>query len=441
MARQNVLKQPVGLEELINGGASFSVDTELMEDNKGSENFMEDEYGSATDDDEDYKLMISPWDGSFDELRGQMDKISEYIYKRIKCKGVGEPFPEDGNFRVMIQYNAFQEKIRRPFDSTTLRSSPCQFLLGDANVLPGLDAAVRTMRVSEESEFVISYKLLFGELGCLDRIGPKSDCLYVIRLIRAEDVGDCDALTKLVDTDRRSYSKVKERVTQIRTYAKDCFKRKLLSNAIVKYLEAVEALHLCQLDDADEENELKDTMIALYTSLAVCYNQKDQPKDAHRMLNELRRYCDLTQNAKALYQEGKALHKLGEFSNARNSLNRALVLQPNDKNIQAALKELEATVVKNRRDEKNMWSRAFGMPGPEQQEKIAEQNSDFRQAANTSVLTFVDDENLDTFYLPNTLSETELSILKELCEQYKLKLSFDMDNNKKRYKLQKKSAP
>lgn len=441
MAKRSVLTQAVGLGELINGGASFSVDTELMEENKGSENFLEDDYGSATEDDDDYKQMISPWDGSFDELRGRMEKVSEHIYKRIKSKGSGEPFPEDGRFRVTVQYNAFQEYEKKPFDSTTLRDSLYQFLLGAVDVLPGLDAAVRTMLRGEESEFVISYELLFGEVGCMPRIRPKSDCLYLIRLIRAEDVGDSEALTNLDDTDRLSYAKVKEKVAQIRTYAKDCYKRKLFSNAIVKYLEAVEALHLCQLNNAEEENELKDTMVALYTNLALCYNLKDQAKDAQRMVNELRRFCDVSQNAKALYHEGKAFHKLGEYANARNCLNRALELEPNDVNIQAELKQLEATVVKHRREEKTIWSRALGLPGPEQVEEIAEKNNQFRQAALAGVLSFVEEKTTDTYNLPNTLSESQLSILKELGEQFKLKLSFDMDNNKKRYKFQKKSTP
>ncbi|KFB43340.1 AGAP011458-PA-like protein [Anopheles sinensis] len=436
-----LLSQPVVINDLINGGVTLSIDTELTEENKGSENFIEDDYGSATEDDDDYRQMISPWDGSFDELRGQMERVSEHIYKRIKSKGKGEPFPEVGSFRVTVHYNAFEEYEKKPFDSTTLRSAPHQFLLGDVSMLPGVDAAVRTMLEGEESEFVISYQLLYGELGCMPRIRPKSDCLYLIRLVRKEDVGDGDALTKLEDKDRHSYGKVKEKVAQLRTYAKDCVGRKLLSKAIVKYTEAVEALHLCQLDSAEEEDELRNTMIALYTNLALLYNRKDQAKDALRMVNDLRRFCDVTQNAKALYQEGKALHKLGEYSNARKCLKRALELEPNDKNIQAALKELEATVVKHRRVEKTLWSRALGLPGPEQKEAIAEENNEFRQAALAGVLSFVEEETIDTYNLPNTLSDTELSVLKELGEQFNLKLSFDMDNNKKRYKFQKKSKP
>uniref|UniRef100_A0A182P9C6 peptidylprolyl isomerase n=1 Tax=Anopheles epiroticus TaxID=199890 RepID=A0A182P9C6_9DIPT len=433
MEKGNVLKTPINIDELLNGGTEFQIDTEFNE-HEGDEYFLDDEYGSPDEDEEKYKQLQSPWERTFAELRQEMEFVSEHIYKRIMKAGVGEKIPD--KTRVVIEYNAFFEQEQKPFDSTTLRDKPERFVVGNNNVLMGIEEAVRTMRVSEEAQFLIGYQLLYGEIGCPPRVKPKADVLFVIRLISATPVSDGEALSKLNETERRSYEMVKDKVVEIRQYARDCFKRNLIPNAIVKYLEAVNTLQMCHLKNEAEQAEQQQTLIALYTSLAVCYNRRDQPKDACRMVNELRQLCNVNKNAKILYQEGKALMSLGEYDRSRKCLLRAQQLEPRDDIVQQALKELNECSAKHQREEKQIWARAFGMVA-NKKEEMSKEETTLVENMKQSMKLFLEDDGSNTLPLPDGLSDKEVSILDELASELNLKLNVYVANNKKHYKLQK----
>ncbi|XP_053661054.1 inactive peptidyl-prolyl cis-trans isomerase shutdown [Anopheles marshallii] len=429
----NVLKAPININDLLNGGAEFQIDTDFN-DHEGDDYFIEDDYGSADEDEDKYKQFLTPWDRTFEELRQEMELVSEHIYKRITKAGVGEELPD--NTQVTVDYNAFFEKEMKPFDSSTLRDKPLRLVLGSHSVLPGFEEAIRTMRVSEEAQFLISYQLLYGEVGCPPRIKPKADALFVIRITSASPVVDGDALSKLNETERRSYQMVKDRVIQIRQYAKDCFKRNLIPKAIAKYLEAVNTLQLCHLKDETEQEEQQKTLIALYTSLAVCYNRRDQPKDACRMVNAMRNLCDVNKNAKILYQEGKALMKIGEYDRSRKCLLGAQKLEPQDENIQRTLKELNECSSKHQIEEKKIWTRAFGLVNSKGENDTAEETT-LLEDIRKSMQVFLEDEKCNTLSLPDHFSEKEVLILERLADEFNLKLNIQMNNNKKHYKFQK----
>ncbi|XP_035901529.1 inactive peptidyl-prolyl cis-trans isomerase shutdown [Anopheles stephensi] len=430
----NMLKTPINMSDLLNGGTEFQIDTDFKDDD-GEEYFIEDDYGSADEDEEKYKQLFTPWDRTFDELRQEMEPVSEHIYKRITKAGVGEELPD--NTQVTVDYNAFFEKEVKPFDSSTLRDKPFRLVLGAHNVLLGFEQAVKTMRVSEEAQFVISYQLLYGVVGCPPRIKPKADALFVIRLISASPANDGDALAKLNETERRSYATVKEKVALTRQYAKDCFKRNLVQKAIVKYLEAVDTLQMCQLKDETEQEEQQKTLIALYTSLAVCYNHRDQPKDACRMVNTLRTLCNVHQNAKILYQEGKALLKIGEYDRARKCLLGAQRLEPQDENIQRTLKELNECSAKHQQEEKRIWTRAFGLMDAAKQQDNSKEEIALAEDIRESMKVFLEDDKCSTLSLPDMFSEKEVLVLEKLADEFNLKLNIHMLNNKKHYKFQK----
>uniref|UniRef100_A0A1Y9H221 peptidylprolyl isomerase n=1 Tax=Anopheles dirus TaxID=7168 RepID=A0A1Y9H221_9DIPT len=434
MDNGNVLKSPINISDLLTNGTEFQIDTDFKDDNQGDDYFIDDDYGSADEDEEKYKQLLSPWDRTFEELRAVMEPISEHVHKRVTKAGVGELLPD--NMRVVIDYNAFFEGESKPFDSTTLRDKPFRFVLGEYNVLAGLEEAVRTMRVSEEAQFVISYLALYGEVGCPPRIKPKADGLFVIRLISASAAYDGEALTKLDETERRSYATVKDKVAETRQYAKDCFQRNLVPNAIVKYLEAVDTLQMCHLKDEAEEREQQQTLITLYTSLAVCYNRREQPKDACRMVNELSRLCDINRHAKILYQEGKALLKLGEYERSRKSLLRAQKLEPRDENIQQTLKELNTCSAKHQSEERLIWSRAFGIAA-QKKEEMSKEETAFVDNVKESMKQFLEDDKCSTLPLPDGLSEKEVTILQNLADEFQLKLNVQVSSNKKHYKFQK----
>lgn len=45
--------------------------------------------------------------------------------------------------------------------------------------------AIKSMLVGETSVFLLSYKVMYGDLGVPPRIKPKADCVVYIKLIKS----------------------------------------------------------------------------------------------------------------------------------------------------------------------------------------------------------------------------------------------------------------
>lgn len=65
---------------------------------------------------------------------------------------------------VTFHYTAFLEHNDEPFDSTVLRGHPERKLLDAGEMLPGLNIAIKTMRLGETSRFLIQPQYAFGEV-------------------------------------------------------------------------------------------------------------------------------------------------------------------------------------------------------------------------------------------------------------------------------------
>lgn len=48
-----------------------------------------------------------------------------------------------------------------------------------------MNIAVESMLVGELSVFLLSYELMYGELGIAPRIKPKADCVFYVKLIKS----------------------------------------------------------------------------------------------------------------------------------------------------------------------------------------------------------------------------------------------------------------
>ena len=69
---------------------------------------------------------------------------------------------------VIIHYEMYQEGFKFSVDSTYQRRKPHHFRLGKGCVIPGLEAIVRTMRVSEVREAYLEPAGAFGGLAKYD---------------------------------------------------------------------------------------------------------------------------------------------------------------------------------------------------------------------------------------------------------------------------------
>ncbi|XP_055613754.1 inactive peptidyl-prolyl cis-trans isomerase shutdown [Uranotaenia lowii] len=429
-----VLEEALNIRDLLGeNGAQFQISTKYND--HGEEFFMPDDYGSADEDENDHRKIMNPWDRSFDELRAQMFMVSEYIYKRITKQGVGEELvPERA--RVTVDYNLYFEKEPYAFDSTSMRGEFKTFTFGKGEVLEGLEESVKSMKPGEEAQFVIGYQVLFGELGCKPRIKPKEDALLIIKLVEFTDPGDSEGLDNLTAQEASSYAVVKQKVADTRNHAKDFFKRNLVSNAINDYHKAVNFLERCTVKDEAEQKEQIETLIQLYTSLAVCYNKKDNPRRACSMINEIRRIGNLDTLSRALFHEGRALMNLGDYQRAKTSLLKAQKLEPTNRDIAKELKVLNERWEKHRNDEKAICAKAFGLK-ERKDERVTDEQVKFTDIMKRTMEGFVSDEKSKQLTLPEGLTAKEMNIVQGLADDFALKLSLYKDNSKDFYRLEK----
>lgn len=347
---------------MLTHGAHFEINTDRMADAVDEEIF---DYAAAGSDDEDEATndyneeANSPWLHSFQQLKEKMIKIpNENIYKRIITEGDGEVMGPT-KCRVRYSYNYFFEYEKNAFDSSYFSGKNSKIMNFD-EVMTGIWAALETMKKDEESQFIIDYKLMFGEFGCPPRIKPKADVLVVMKLLNFVEVGDENACDNVSAADRRKFVVMKPNIIEQQKRANDHFANKRFIHARRVNQEAIRHLELCQVADDKEQNEQQKLLIQLYTSLCDCYLETEDWKKVCSMINELRRLTDIKRNVKLLVNEGIALSKINdEFDRSIELLKRAQQIEPNNQFVNQTLNGIIESKKKYESERKAMWQRAF----------------------------------------------------------------------------------
>lgn len=213
---------------------------ETIDDEIFDEDGSDGEVNLSDDDDADSKL--SPWKKSFDELKMLMVQVpNEYgtIYKRIVVVGDGDVIGQ-GNSRIKWTFSMFFENEEQAFDS-----QPKETAIEKRDMLMGLQLAMASMRKKEEAQFIIDYKLMYGEMGCPPRIKPKADVLLVARIISFDETGDENACDDVPEEDRRKFHVLKDKIVQMHKKALDHFKNNRYRYAI-KVCIVIILLHIQQ---------------------------------------------------------------------------------------------------------------------------------------------------------------------------------------------------
>jgi FKBP-type peptidyl-prolyl cis-trans isomerase FkpA len=101
--------------------------------------------------------------------------------------GTGTKAQDDSEVR--INYTGWLYSAKAPdhhgakFDSSYDSGRPLEFVIGAEQVIPGMDSAVRGMRVGGKREVIIPSSLGYGERGAGSDIPPNSALVFDIELI------------------------------------------------------------------------------------------------------------------------------------------------------------------------------------------------------------------------------------------------------------------
>lgn len=410
--------------DLIKTGTQFEVDTANY-NNTAYDDFVVDENDEVVGEEEiDHEALVSPWTRSFEELRRLMTPVDEYIYKRITRAGVKEQGLVPDKARVALRYSAYWEGQTAPFDSSLLRGTKFEFVTGQNMVLEGLETAVRTMNVYEQSEFIISYKLLFHEMGCPPRIKPRADGLFKIEVIEFTLIGNEHSLEEIAPEDRNKFAVVFPKAQDMHLHGKDCVKRGSHRNAVAAFERAIASLNYCRLADEKDEIKQQELLITLYTNLMVCNNKLNKPASVCIAMKALRLLTHNQPSCKALFQEGRALAALGNYEQARRCFVQAQAKQPNNKEISDEIINVEQRVSKYKKSMREIWSRALA--GKEQPEKKPEKNFSNQQLKRDfeSQLAEFSNSSLQSLNMSRKMyTDKEFDVLRMLAKQFNMKLS------------------
>lgn len=322
-----------------------------------------DEAGSDYDeDDDDYEGKISPWKKRFDELKPLMEPLvndaNGWVFKRITTEGSGDVMG-DRNCRIQWSYSMFLEGREEAFDST-----PSNRIERTDITLDGHHIALGSMRQGEEAQFLISYKLMFRELGCPTRIPMKADILLVAKLINYVDTGDAQAVDDVAPEDRRKFNVIREKVDLLHKKALDEKRNKRYKSAIALYRKAIQSLDLCTLANEDEQEQQQKMLFDYYVNIQECYHHDGNWKKVCTMVNELRRRNadHVNKDVNILLNEAIAVSNIEDsYTRAIGMMKKAQLLDPCNERVNRELNNLITKKKKYDDEYKAMCQKAMGI--------------------------------------------------------------------------------
>lgn len=143
-------------------------------------------------------------------------------------------------------------------------------------------------------------------------------------------------------SENQKFADIKISVEETRIRASDYFSMKKYDKAIKLYRRILQTVGLASTSDEAEMEQQNDLLSRIHTNIAVCFNKtEDGHSNTLQHIHELELLGSIDKNPKALYAKGRALIKLGVYTEAKEALVKALKLRPMDEQIINAIKELK----------------------------------------------------------------------------------------------------
>lgn len=320
----------------------------------------------------------------------------------VRQKGVGELMPDDS--QVTVKYSGYFEGQDEPYDSSHMRGVPDRFRLNNGGLIMGLDIAIQSMQKHEVSIFWIHADNAYGELGCPPLVPPNAEVMFIVHLIDFLDNGTADTWENLEVENRRAFKHVAVYAKKLMTTGGDNFKKGQIRRSIRDYKRAIERLEEAQLDNDEEEIEMKQMLSRAYQNLAVSFNRENEPRRACIACNQVP-----NKTAKTYFNYGRALIKMGEYNQALEELEKGLRLMPNNLAIVKEMQLAEELNAKYLTMEKSLWSKCLGINKSDDNDK----NEAYKNLAQEMCKNFLDNENILRQPLPEGLTRTAEQIIRK----------------------------
>lgn len=240
-------------------------------------------------------------------------------------------------------------------DGTLVEEQPdLSFTLGDGDVIQALDLTVQLMEMGELALIESDAKYAYGARGSLEpEVPPNAELSLEVKLLEATDAPDLELLPPTEKIALASHKRERGNVH---------YQRGDYAFAVNSYSIALQITESSSKVDItpEEEKELMDVRVKCLNNMAASQLKLDHYEAALKScVSALEHQPD---NIKALFRMGKVLALQGEYTEAIQTLRKALKLEPSNKTIHAELSKLVKKHSEQRGAEQAMYKKMLGNP-------------------------------------------------------------------------------
>ncbi|XP_035509669.1 peptidyl-prolyl cis-trans isomerase FKBP8 isoform X1 [Morone saxatilis] len=228
------------------------------------------------------------------------------------------------------------------------------FTLGDGDVIQALDLTVQLMEMREKALIQTGALYAYGVRGSIEPEVPSNAELSLeVELLEVTDAPDLELLAPAEKIALASHKRERGNVH---------YQRGDYAFAVNSYSIALQITESSSKVDIspEEENELMDVKVKCLNNMAASQLKLDHYDAALKScVSALEHQPD---NIKALFRMGKVLALQGEYTEAIQTLRKALKLEPSNKTIHAELSKLVKKNSEQRGAEQAMYKKMLGNP-------------------------------------------------------------------------------
>ncbi|XP_038572082.1 peptidyl-prolyl cis-trans isomerase FKBP8 isoform X2 [Micropterus salmoides] len=274
---------------------------------------------------------------------------NDQLKKKVLEAGQGRDSRPQKGQNVKINLKTYTK------DGTLVEEQPnLSFTLGDGDVFQALDLTVQLMEMGEKALIQTGAKYAYGARGSLEpEVPPNAGLSLEVELLEATDAPDVELLPPAEKIALASHKRERGNVH---------YQRGDYAFAVNSYSIALQIAESSSKVDIspEEEDELMDVKVKCLNNMAASQLKLDHYDAALKScVSALAHQPD---NIKALFRMGKVLALQGEYTEAIQTLRKALKLEPSNKTIHAELSKLVKKNSEQRGAEQAMYKKMLGNP-------------------------------------------------------------------------------
>ncbi|CAM6089988.1 unnamed protein product [Calypogeia fissa] len=273
------------------------------------------------------------------------------LMKKILRTGEGYEKPNDGSV-VKVRYTA-KLQDGTVFEKKGYESEEelFEFVTDEEEVIPGLDKVVSTMKKGELALITISPQYAFGDVETkreLAVVPPNSTVIYELELVsfvKEKESWDMETPEKIETSIKKKED------------GNALFKVGKYNRAAKKYERAAKLIEYDSGFDDEQKKKAKVLKVTCNLNNAACKLKLKDHKEAVKLTTKVLEVEP--QNVKALYRRGQAYIELYDLDVAEWDYKKALELDPQNREIRAAVKALKLKQAEQNKKEAKMYSNMF----------------------------------------------------------------------------------